>query len=108
MRAISRPSTRDSADKMAANSCSEGSLMTADVSGFAAAPEQPEPDRRKPWVRLGQLLDAGSMRPLHPVDSSGVLAVRGRIAGAPVVAYCTDATLSGGAMGTDGCRHIVE
>ena len=48
------------------------------------------------------------MVPLHPADTSGVLAVRGRIDGAKVIAYCTDATKMGGAMGTEGCRHIVE
>jgi acetyl-CoA/propionyl-CoA carboxylase carboxyl transferase subunit len=37
-----------------------------------------------------------------------VWAVRGRIDGARVVAYCTDGTRMGGAMGREGCRHIVD
>ncbi|MCW2632992.1 MAG: carboxyl transferase [Pseudonocardia sp.] len=65
-------------------------------------------DPRDPEIRLAALLDPGTMIPLHPPDSSGVLAVQGRIDGAKVVAYCTDATKMGGAMGNDGCRHIVE
>jgi acetyl-CoA/propionyl-CoA carboxylase carboxyl transferase subunit len=30
------------------------------------------------------------------------------VAGSPAIAYCTDATVMGGAMGVDGCRHIVD
>ncbi|CRK55634.1 Propionyl-CoA carboxylase beta chain [Alloactinosynnema sp. L-07] len=65
-------------------------------------------DPRDPLVRLAQLLDADSMAPLRPADTSGVFAVRGRVDGVKVIAYCTDATKMGGAMGTEGCRHIVE
>jgi acetyl-CoA/propionyl-CoA carboxylase carboxyl transferase subunit len=64
-------------------------------------------DYRDPLFRLTQLFDRGSIEPLHAVDSSGVLAVRGRIGGRPAFAYCTDATSMGGAMGADGCRNIV-
>jgi acetyl-CoA/propionyl-CoA carboxylase carboxyl transferase subunit len=65
-------------------------------------------DPRDPEVRLAALLDADSIVPLRPSDSSGVYAVLGRINGARVVAYCTDATKMGGAMGVEGCKHIVE
>jgi acetyl-CoA/propionyl-CoA carboxylase carboxyl transferase subunit len=65
-------------------------------------------DPREPEVRLAALLDAGSIAPLRPADSSGVQAVRGRIDGTKVIAYCTDGTKMGGAMGIEGCRHIVE
>jgi acetyl-CoA/propionyl-CoA carboxylase carboxyl transferase subunit len=82
--------------------------MTADADGFGQVEENPNPDRRKPWIRLGQLMDPGSIRPLHTVDSSGVLAARGRIEGSSVIAYCTDATRSGGAMGAEGCRHLAN
>ncbi|MGW5263696.1 acyl-CoA carboxylase subunit beta [Microbispora sp. NPDC004025] len=64
-------------------------------------------DVRKPVARLGRLLDAGSMTPLHAEDASGVLAVAGRIDGLPVVAFCTDATVMGGALGLAGALHIV-
>ncbi|HEX5348585.1 MAG TPA: carboxyl transferase domain-containing protein [Pseudonocardiaceae bacterium] len=64
-------------------------------------------DCRSPVQRLTRLLDAGSAVALRPHDSSGVQAVRGRIDAAMVVAYCTDATTMGGAIGVDGCQHIV-
>jgi acetyl-CoA/propionyl-CoA carboxylase carboxyl transferase subunit len=65
-------------------------------------------DPREPEVRLVELLDPGTLVGLHPTDTSGVWAVRGRIDGAKVIAYCTDATRQGGAMGFEGCRHIVD
>ncbi|BCB82714.1 acyl-CoA carboxylase subunit beta [Phytohabitans suffuscus] len=64
-------------------------------------------DRRHPAVRFAALLDPDTVEPLHAPDSSGVHAVAGRIAGHRVLAYCTDATVMGGAMGAAGCRHIV-
>jgi acetyl-CoA/propionyl-CoA carboxylase carboxyl transferase subunit len=66
------------------------------------------PDHRAPDVRLSSLLDPGGIEPLAEPDDSGVTAVRGRIQGFPVVAYCTDARLMGGALGARGARHIVE
>src|SRR4051794_13908867 len=65
-------------------------------------------DPRDPELRLTCLFDHDTMAPLRPRDTSGAFAARGRIDGAKVVAYCTDATMSGGAMGAEGCRHIVE
>ena len=65
-------------------------------------------DFRDPEVRLAALLDPGSMSSLVPFDNSGVYAVRGTVAGGRVVAYATDPTKMGGAMGSDGCRHIVD
>ncbi len=67
-----------------------------------------EVDPRDPELRLSKLLDPGSLAPLHPRDDSGVFSVRGTIDGAPVAAFCTDATVMGGAMGAVGCRHIVD
>jgi acetyl-CoA/propionyl-CoA carboxylase carboxyl transferase subunit len=71
-------------------------------------PTTPEGDPRGPAVRLCALLDPGSLVPLHPADGSGVLAVRGRVRGHPVAAYATDPRTMGGAMGAEGCQHIVE
>ena len=65
-------------------------------------------DSRSPGVRLGALLDEGSLVALHEPDASGVLAVRGRIDGLAVYAYCTDALHMGGALGADGSDHIIE
>lgn len=65
-------------------------------------------DPREPEVRLSALMDPGSIAGLFPEDTSGVWAVRGRIGGARTIAFCTDGTRMGGALGTDGCRHIVD
>src|SRR6478752_4976467 len=79
-------------------------------SAPAAAP-RPAPralDPREPLVRLSALMDPGSVVPLHGNDTSGVVAARGRIDGSRVIAYCTDGTRMGGAMGHEGCQHIVD
>src|SRR5215813_3199196 len=68
----------------------------------------PEVDPRDPELRLSKLLDPGSLQPLSPRDKSRVFAVRGTIDGAPVTAFATDATVMGGAMGSVGCRYIVD
>jgi acetyl-CoA/propionyl-CoA carboxylase carboxyl transferase subunit len=65
-------------------------------------------DPRDPELRLTCLFDPDTLVSLRPRDSSGAFAARGRIDGAKVIAYCTDATMSGGAMGSAGCRHIVD
>nr|WP_082310871.1 carboxyl transferase domain-containing protein [Nonomuraea sp. SBT364] len=68
---------------------------------------------------MARLLDPGSLTPLHPdaagaglpphgEDACGVTAVRGLVEGAPVVAFCTDARLMGGALGAAGAGRIVE
>jgi acetyl-CoA/propionyl-CoA carboxylase carboxyl transferase subunit len=73
-----------------------------------ALDDAPAPDPRDPLVRLENFFDPGTVELLRPRDSSGVLAARGRVDGAKTVAYCTDATKMGGAMGSEGCLHIVE
>ncbi|MDQ6656855.1 MAG: acyl-CoA carboxylase subunit beta [Actinomycetota bacterium] len=79
--------------------------MTA-IAETNQGPRQLDP--REPEVRLVELLDPDTLVELHKADTSGVWAVRGRIDGAKVIAYCTDATRQGGAMGFEGCRHIVD
>ncbi|MEJ7650511.1 carboxyl transferase domain-containing protein [Nakamurella sp. A5-74] len=76
------------------------------ASTAALGPRQLDP--REPEVRLVKLLDPDTLIGLHPTDTSGVWAVRGRIDGAKVIAYCTDGTRMGGAMGFEGCKHIVD
>jgi acetyl-CoA/propionyl-CoA carboxylase carboxyl transferase subunit len=78
------------------------------VTTVHAVPTLPSPDPRDPEDRLQRFLDAGSATLLVPRDASGVMAARGTVSGTPVVAYCTDATVMGGAMGADGCRHVVD
>jgi len=65
-------------------------------------------DPREPEVRLAALMDPGTIEGLFPADTSGVFAVRGRIDGAKAIAYCTDGTRMGGALGHVGCLHIVD
>src|SRR5579875_3714373 len=79
--------------------------MTA-VAHAPAPSEQREP--RDPVLRLEKLFDPGSLLLLHERDDSGVVGARGRVNGSRAVAFCTDATVMGGAMGSAGCRHIVD
>ncbi|MGQ4599575.1 carboxyl transferase domain-containing protein [Nocardia sp. R6R-6] len=65
-------------------------------------------DPRDPLGRLQRFFDAGTVLPLHPRDKSGVLAAIGEVDGVRAVAYCSDATVMGGAMGVEGCKHIVD
>ena len=78
------------------------------MTAVRAAPAPPAADPRDPESRLGRFFDAGSMRLLDPRDTSGVMAARGAVSGTPTIGFCTDATVMGGAMGVDGCRHIVD
>ncbi|MFD0593774.1 acyl-CoA carboxylase subunit beta [Catellatospora coxensis] len=65
-------------------------------------------DHRDPLVRLRALFDEGTLRTLAGADGSGVLGARGEIDGMPAVAFATDATRMGGALGAQGCEHIVD
>ena len=62
---------------------------------------------RDPQLRLELLVDPGTFETLTPRDDSGMLAGVGSIGGTRVVAFASDATLQGGAMGEAGCRVIV-
>ncbi len=64
--------------------------------------------RVTPRRRLANLLDPGSLQLLTLEDESGMLAVTGAVDGSPVVAFCSDATLKGGAMGQAGCDVVVR
>ncbi|AEW99637.1 carboxyl transferase domain-containing protein [Streptantibioticus cattleyicolor] len=65
-------------------------------------------DFRDPRRRLAGLLDPGSLASAGPADGCGVTRVTGRVDGAEVVAFCTDATSMGGALGAAGADRIVE
>ncbi|MGA5303815.1 acyl-CoA carboxylase subunit beta [Nucisporomicrobium flavum] len=65
-------------------------------------------DHRDPETRLRALFDRGTLRLLAPKDDSGVLYARGDVDGTPAIAYASDGTRMGGAMGVEGCRHIVD
>ncbi len=66
-----------------------------------------ELDPRSPRVRLEQFFDPGTFTTITPEDDSGVLVGVGRVDGHNVVAFATDPTVQGGAMGEAGCRAIV-
>jgi acetyl-CoA/propionyl-CoA carboxylase carboxyl transferase subunit len=65
-------------------------------------------DLRHPRRRLQALLDPGSSSLLSPEDDSGMLAARGTVLGTPVIAFSSDITVMGGAMGQRGCAVVVE
>ena len=80
--------------------------QTAPAARPARVPREEDP--RNPNFRLAALLDPGTMALISPDDDSGMLAATGSINGSPVVAFCSDATVMGGAMGVDGCEVVVQ
>ena len=65
-------------------------------------------DLRDPEVRLRGLFDDGTLRLLVPRDDSGVLYARGEVDGTPAIAFASDGSRMGGALGSEGCRHVVD
>jgi acetyl-CoA/propionyl-CoA carboxylase carboxyl transferase subunit len=75
----------------------------------ATPPVEDRPaDTRDAYWRLSQLVDTHSLRRIHLADDIAVVAVRGRVAGADVIAFCTDATTMGGAIGMRECVRIAD
>lgn len=64
-------------------------------------------DPRHPLRRLETFFDDGSVQPITEDDLSGMLAAIGTVHGNPVVAFASDPTQQGGAMGGDGCRAVI-
>src|SRR5215471_10482088 len=58
-------------------------------------------------LRLQQLFDDNNCELLNTADDSEVRTVVGYINGSRVIAYCTDGTRMGGALGALGTQHIV-
>jgi acetyl-CoA/propionyl-CoA carboxylase carboxyl transferase subunit len=77
-----------------------GADVTADVSV--------EIDLRDPQLRLQTFFDDGTVELITERDDSGMLAGRGLVDGTPAVAFASDATIQGGAMGEAGCKVVVE
>ncbi|CAB4934595.1 MAG: acyl-CoA carboxylase subunit beta [Actinobacteria bacterium] len=73
----------------------------------AATASATELDPRSPRARLMNLFDGGEFTTITPEDDRGVLAAVGRANGTNIVAFCTDPTVQGGAMGNEGCRAII-
>ncbi|WP_406028855.1 acyl-CoA carboxylase subunit beta [Nocardioides sp. NBC_00850] len=65
-------------------------------------------DPRNPLTRLRALFDEGTVQLISPDDDSGMLAAVGEVDGTRAVAFCSDATVMGGAMGDLGCRVVVD
>lgn len=65
-------------------------------------------DPRDPLLRLSNFFDDGRVEPLHERNQSGVFAATGTVNGLRTIAFCTDGTVMGGAMGIEGCAHIVN
>jgi acetyl-CoA/propionyl-CoA carboxylase carboxyl transferase subunit len=65
-------------------------------------------DHRDPELRLRNLFDRGTLRLLVGKDDSGVLYARGEVDGTPAIAFATDGTRMGGAMGVEGCQYVVD
>jgi acetyl-CoA/propionyl-CoA carboxylase carboxyl transferase subunit len=67
-----------------------------------------EQDPRNPNTRLASFFDDGTCELITADDDSGMLAAVGRVNGTHVVAFCSDATVMGGAMGEVGCKVVVH
>ena len=67
-----------------------------------------EQDPRNPNFRLAAFFDEGTLELITEDDGSGMLAAVGKVAGTHVVAFCSDATVMGGAMGEVGCKVVVH
>ena len=82
--------------------------MTTMVPESVPGSVQESLDPRDPLLRLSTFFDDGSVDLLADRDASGVLAGTGTVNGVRTVAFCTDGTVMGGAMGVEGCKHIVD
>lgn len=86
--------------------------MTVTVPAPAPARKQQklprDQDPRNPLTRLKALFDEGTVELISPDDDSGMLAAVGEVDGTRAVAFCSDATVMGGAMGDLGCRVVVD
>ncbi|GGD30073.1 acyl-CoA carboxylase subunit beta [Nocardioides daphniae] len=80
----------------------------APASAPKAAKLPREDDPRNPVHRLTALFDEGSVEFLSLFDDSGMMSAIGTVHGTRAVAFCSDPTVMGGAMGEAGCRVAVE
>lgn len=78
---------------------------SAAVGGRTKVPREEDP--RNPNHRLAAFLDEGSLTLITDDDDSGMLAATGTVNGQSVVAFASDATVMGGAMGVAGCKVVV-
>jgi acetyl-CoA/propionyl-CoA carboxylase carboxyl transferase subunit len=104
----SRPKVTQEAPTVSA----QPTRATAPDATAPAASAKPKIDREKdprnPRKRLDLFFDDGTTRLITEPDDSGMLAAIGLVHGTPVVAFASDATIQGGAMGTAGCKVVVD
>ena len=85
--------------------------MPSPAAEMAVAATRPNIDRendpRNPRKRLAAFFDDGMLELITAEDTSGILCAVGKVRGTTVVAYCSDATIQGGAMGFAGCKAIL-
>ena len=82
--------------------------MTLLDTGVTVALPRTHLDPRDPVARVRRLFDDAPCRWLAAEPGSGVVTALGRVDGCEVVAFATDATVQGGAMGRAGCAAIVD
>lgn len=95
---------------MTATETRPGAVTPPAAPGRAPKPAR-EDDPRHPVTRLRALFDEGSLELISadPIATdSGMAAAVGTVNGARAVAFCSDATVMGGAMGDEGCRVVVD
>ncbi len=87
---------------------SAGDARAAEKKANEKKPKIPRADDpRNPKKRLAALFDDGTFVQLTADGDSGMLAGHGLVAGAHAVAFASDATVMGGAMGAEGCKVIL-
>ncbi len=79
---------------------------TSELAKPAKLPREEDP--RNPNFRLAAFFDEGSLELISTDDDSGMLAAVGNVDGVHTVAFCSDATIMGGAMGNEGCKVVVR
>jgi acetyl-CoA/propionyl-CoA carboxylase carboxyl transferase subunit len=85
--------------------------MPSPAAELAMAATKPRVDKgidpRNPRKRLAAFFDDGALELITAEDSCGILCAVGQVRGTPAVAFASDATIQGGAMGVDGCQAIL-
>jgi acetyl-CoA/propionyl-CoA carboxylase carboxyl transferase subunit len=84
-----------------------GTVPKWNGAAIALVDHETPTDPRSPRSRLEALLDRGSCATFTAEDDSGMLAASGTVHGSAVIAFSSNATVQGGAMGVAGCAVLV-
>ena len=63
-------------------------------------------DPRSPWHRLDLLCDVDTIEVLSATAGTGIVTVTGRIGAVDIVAFASDPSVQGGALGAEGCAEV--